>query len=350
VTYTSDVSNHQSSPSQELNKVPMVSIVLPLYNSENEVPTVLGELDKQSYPSREIVVVDDGSEDRTSERVAALINGRSDVRLLRSAHRGASHARNLGALQARGEIIFFSESDCVYDSAYLEKAVSSLESDPGAGAVCLTGAPLIKRSTLATRCIDIENKVQHRLLNEGKIQPFYAWVYRKDVFEKLGGFDERLFQGEDKDLFARLKAAGYGVEWVPGINWHHVRDQTTAELARKWFSRGKTRVLYSLKQRRWLEILKTLAPFWTLILGLAVLFWFPVVGVVLILLVVLAFLVQSAKTMFVSWPEVERKRAFWGYPLFLMVRNFSMALGYSKALGTIVVRKLRGRETSWNNL
>src|ERR1700722_4657914 len=335
---------------KELNDVPKVSIVLPMYNSAADVAEVLAELDRQSYRDREIILVDDGSTDATKKVATDLTSGRKDVTVVETNHGGASHARNAGVGNSRGEIVFFAESDCVYDPMYLQRAVDSLDSDPKAGAVCLTGAPLITRSTLATQCIDIENKVQHQLLNQGKIKPFYAWVYRKEVLIELGGFDEKLFQGEDKDLFGRVKKAGYTVAWVPGVNWWHRRDQTTPQLAKKWFTRGRTRVLFSIKHRRILDILKTVAPFWFTVFGFLLLIWSPLLGALVLLLVALLFLGTTLKVMRISWPVVKRKRTFLGYPLFVMTRNFSMAMGYSIALVTILVRKIEGKETAWNNV
>ena len=335
---------------KELNDIPKVSIVLPMYNSAADVAEVLAELDRQSYHDREIILVDDGSTDGTRKVATDLTAGRSDVTVVETNHGGASHARNTGVEKARGEIVFFAESDCVYDPMYLQRAVDSLDSDPKAGAVCLTGAPLITRSTLATQCIDIENKVQHQLLNQGKLKPFYAWVYRKEILMRLGGFDEKLFQGEDKDLFSRVKKAGYTVAWVPGVNWWHRRDQTTPQLARKWFTRGRTRVLFSIKHRRILDILKTVAPFWVTVFGVILLIWSPLLGALVLLFVALLFIGTTLKVMRISWPVVKRKRTFLGYPLFVMTRNFSMATGYSIALVTILVRKIEGKETAWNNV
>jgi glycosyltransferase involved in cell wall biosynthesis len=336
--------------SGEVDKAPKVSIVLPVFNSANELASALSELDGQSYRDREIILVDDGSTDDTKTVATRLSTGRNDVVVVRTDHRGASHARNVGVERARGQIIFFAESDCVYDQSYLQRAVDALDSQPTAGAVCLTGAPLITRATLATQCIDIENKVQHSLLNQGKIKPFYAWVYRREVLTELGGFDDRLFQGEDKDLFRRLEKAHYEVAWVPGVNWRHRRDQTTLELARKWFTRGRSRVLYSIKHRRVFDMIKTMAPFWTMVGGFVLSIWSPVYGALVLLTVVALFVAHTVRTMRVSWPLVQSKRVFLGYPIFVMARNFSMAMGYSLALVTILGRKIQGKEIAWNNI
>jgi glycosyltransferase involved in cell wall biosynthesis len=333
-----------------VGSTPRVSIVLPAYNSARGLPVAFSELEKQTFRDREIIIVDDGSSDETWETAKALSAGRSDVILERTEHRGPSHARNAGLRLARGDIIFFSESDCVYDPMYLQRAVDCLDSQRDAAAVCLTGAPLVTRATMATSCIEIENKVQHRLLNQGKIEPFYAWVFRRDVLLTLGGFDDRLFQGEDKDLFRRLKDAKYSVAWVPGVNWRHTRDQTTSELASKWFRRGRTRLLYLTKHRRLLEIGRGVAPLWATVLGLILLAWLPLLGSLILLAVVMAFLVRALWVASVSWPVVDKKRAYLGYPLFIFVRNFATGMGYTMSLITVPVRKLQGREVAWDAL
>jgi glycosyltransferase involved in cell wall biosynthesis len=329
---------------------PRVSVVLPLYNSSKELASALSELDKQSYLDREIVLVDDGSSDGTWEAAKALSSGRSDISLVRTEHSGPAHARNEGLSISHGEIVFFSESDCVYDPAYIQRAVDALDSKPEAAAVCLTGAPLIARSTLATGCIDIENKVQHRQLERGRIEPFYAWVFRRSVLLKLGGFDDRLFQGEDRDLFKRLKEANYSVAWVPGVNWRHIRDQTLSQMASKWFTRGRTRLLYLFKHRRTMDTLKATLPFWATVLGVLLLFWSPLAGVGVLVLVAALFVGRTLQIMRISWPLVEKKRSYLGYPIFILVRNFSTGLGYSIALVTILKRRIQGKATGWENL
>jgi glycosyltransferase involved in cell wall biosynthesis len=337
-------------PAEIRRIAPRVSIVLPLYNSSKELASAVSQLDKQSYLDREIVLVDDGSSDGTYEAAKALSSGRNDMLVVRTVHSGPAHARNEGLSISHGEIVFFSESDCVYDPAYLQRAVDALDSKPEAAAVCLTGAPLVTRSTLATSCIDIENKVQHRLLEQGKIEPFYAWVFRRDVLMKLGGFDDRLFQGEDRDLFMRVKNANYSVAWVSGVNWQHIRDQTLSQMASKWFTRGRTRLLYLIKHRRVTDILKALLPFWATVVGALLLFWSPLVGAGVLLLVVALFAGRTLQIMRTSWSLVQRRRSFLGYPLFILVRNFSTGLGYSIAMVTVLKRRVQGQPTSWENL
>jgi GT2 family glycosyltransferase len=243
--------------------------------------------------------------------------------------------------QCKGEIVVFLECDCVYDIDYVEKAINALDESPSASAVCLTGAPLKLRSTLATECIEIENIVQHELLKQGKLRPFYAWVFRKQTLVSIGGFDERLFQGEDKDMFRRYTAAGNKVVWVPGVHWRHKRSQTLTNMAIKWVKRGQSRILFVLKHRLFRDLAKTILPFWVLVCGAVTLFIFWPIGVSMIGLVLFLILCRSMKVTIISWGQVTRKRTYFEYPLFLATRNFCSGIGYSLGLLSVAGTKLR---------
>lgn len=331
-------------------KPPLVAIVLPAYNEQEEIKSAIDELARQTYSNREIIVVDDGSTDETYSIALAEAERRGGIRVIRASHGGPSYARNLGVKESTGEIVFFGECDCVYDSDYVERAVDALERNQKAGAVCLTGAPLKLKSTLATDCIELENTLQHRLLESGKIKPFYAWVYWRDAFNRVGGYDVKLFQAEDRDLFNRIVNAGYEIAWVPGIHWRHKRVETLAELSGKWFKRGRTRVLFALKNRLFGDLAKSLAPFWALILGVMALFTWPVLGAALVLLVVALFLAQSARIARMTWHDAKSKVVFFKYLIFLFTRNFSTALGYTVGIFKILVLKLQRKEVSYQNV
>jgi membrane protein insertase Oxa1/YidC/SpoIIIJ len=71
---------------------------------------------------------------------------------------------------------------------------------------------------------------------------------------------------------------------------------------------------------------------------------------VIISLVAVSFMGRALWVMWVSWPLVQRKRAYVGYPLFIVIRNFATAMGYSIAGLTIAIRRLQGKEVAWNTL
>jgi glycosyltransferase involved in cell wall biosynthesis len=97
--------------------MPTVSVVIPAYNAEAYLREALDSVFAQTRPPDEVVVVDDGSTDRTSE-VAASYGDR--VRLLRQPNRGEAAARNAGVLAARGALIAFLDADDTWLPRYLE--------------------------------------------------------------------------------------------------------------------------------------------------------------------------------------------------------------------------------------
>jgi glycosyltransferase involved in cell wall biosynthesis len=336
--------------SELLTKAPTVSVVLPTYNEAGEILTTFAEFERQTFHDFEVLVIDDGSTDDTVRLAKEYAMARKNYHVILTEHRGPAHAYNVGIREAKGDIIFIGEGDCVYDEDFLEQAVHAFEVDPGANAVCLTGGPLLVRSTLATECILIENAVQHQLLRKGKIKPFYAWVFRKDAIMGVGGYDESLHQGEDKDLFRRFTHAGNKVAWVPGIHWKHKRDLTLAQLLYKSYRRGRSRSLVSLKHRLALELIRKLGPLWGLVAVPIIGAFSSFASVALLFLVLLATIARSISVVVTSWPLVERKRFYFGYPFFLLSRNLATGLGYSVGIAMVLIRKLRGQEISWQNV
>lgn len=329
---------------------PRVSVVLPAYNEETRICEGILELEKQTYKDREILIVDDGSTDRTVSVAGKAAAEYPRVTIIPSEHAGPAQARNIGIERSSGQIIFFAECDCVYDEDYIEKAVDALDQDPGAGAVCLTGAPLITKKTLGTECLDMENKIQHRLLEEGKIKPFYAWVYTRHALQVVGGFDVKLFQAEDKDLFQRIKEAGFKVAWVPGIHWRHIRDESTSTLAKEWVKRGKTRILYVVKHRQFSDLLKSSLPLWLFCVGVVASTLSPLFGLVIVVISLALPAVASLRMIILAWKTVIRKRIFLWYPIFVLIRNFSLALGYSYGLAAILLKKIQRKPISWQTI
>jgi len=92
-------------------KMPMVSVVICAYNAERTMRPCLESLKRLDYPNFEVVIVDDGSRDRTAEISMEL----SRVPPHSPGQQGLSFARNVGMHAARGEIIAYTDSDCVVD-------------------------------------------------------------------------------------------------------------------------------------------------------------------------------------------------------------------------------------------
>lgn len=118
----------------------LISIILPVYNRENFIEECIRSALDQSYSHFEIIVIDDGSTDRSGEICRRLAAGDSRIRLLAGDHAGVSAARNLGLEAARGDFLFFLDSDDVIHPRLLEALTSGAQAHGAA----VSAAPVVK--------------------------------------------------------------------------------------------------------------------------------------------------------------------------------------------------------------
>lgn len=104
--------------------MPRVSIVIPIYNGEGEIEQCLNFVLEQSFADFEVICVDDGSTDRTSELLARLEKEDSRIRLLRTEHRGTARARKHGGQRAEGKYLTFVDADDQMDPDFLEELMN----------------------------------------------------------------------------------------------------------------------------------------------------------------------------------------------------------------------------------
>jgi len=105
---------------------PEVSIVIPAYNEEKYVGVCLQSLAAQTHPAYEVIVVDDGSTDRTVEIVQQFAAGDERFQLLQQNHQGPGEARNLAAREAQGNILLFCDADMAFAPDYTEKLIAPI--------------------------------------------------------------------------------------------------------------------------------------------------------------------------------------------------------------------------------
>jgi len=335
-----------------MKEPPFVSMIVPAYNNEDTIEACLLSLIRQTYPAKEIIVViDEGSIDKTKEILAEMAQGfPSLLRVISTGHVGRSEARNIGWKNSRGDILFFVEADAIYNEDHLERAVECLLSNPKFGGVTMTGALWKVESTFVTECIDVQNRIQRKLIDGGKIVPSWAWIYRREAVEAVGGFDEKLSQAEDKDLFLRVREAGYSFGLVKGVNWHHKgrgRERFFTYIT-KCFLGGKRRILYVLKHRDMAELFRGVifpwAYFWML---LASLFFLPLFYVVVAgLAVLLVYKLFTALKL--GWSCVEERRYLFLLPIFSALTYVATTLGYSCGAMSIFYEGLTRRSLKWS--
>jgi glycosyltransferase involved in cell wall biosynthesis len=182
-----------------------VSVVIPTYNLAHFLPDAVESVRAQVWPDLEIIVVDDGSTDDTG-RLLERLSRDGDVRCFRQENAGASSARNRGIREATKEWVAFLDADDFWLEGKLAEQFEALEEKPSAR-FSYTGERLRfeggAESDRASRATDAPLLPQMLV---GNIFATPTMLVRRDCFDAVGLFDERLRTGEDWDMWMRLAA------------------------------------------------------------------------------------------------------------------------------------------------
>jgi glycosyltransferase involved in cell wall biosynthesis len=184
-------------------QTPLVSVVIPCYNQAHFLGEAIESVLSQSYQRYEIVVVDDGSTDNTSE--VASRYPPEKVGLIRQENKGLSAARNAGLSHARGEYVVFLDSDDRLLADALEVGVRELEAHPECAFVsgCWNNIAT-DGSPLPTLHSPHDERDHYLALLHSCYIRMHAVMYRRSVFDSVGGFDTSLSASEDYDLYLRI--------------------------------------------------------------------------------------------------------------------------------------------------
>jgi len=214
--------NDATLPHHPLPKSPFVSVIVCSYNGGQTLASCLDSLGKLNYPEYEVILVDDGSTDDTSNIAARF----PWVRYIHQSNQGLSSARNTGAAAAKGEVFAYTDSDCMVDPDWLYYLIGTLVSGDYAG----VGGPNVTppaRNWIQACVAAAPGGPSHVLLTDvvaehipGCNMAFYRWA-----FEAVGGFDtEYRKAGDDVDFCWRIQQAGWVIAFSPtAIVWHYRR-------------------------------------------------------------------------------------------------------------------------------
>ena len=192
----------------------------------------------------EVIVVNDGSTDRTGKIAEAFVEEDKRFRLISQENSGPAGARNNGARNARNEIIVFLDSDCVPEKNWLEEMVKPFSDRNVAG---VQGAYRSRQKELIAVFGQIEIEHRYELMKKSRKVDWigsYSAAYKKSIFLEEGGFDEayRIASGEDPDFSYTLSENGYRLVFNQNaIVWHY-HPASLPKYLRAKFYRGYWRV------------------------------------------------------------------------------------------------------------
>jgi len=225
-----------------------VSVVIPVYNGAATLPAGLRALQRQTHPPDEVIVVDDGSTDGSADIARGLATPHgSAVRVISQPNAGPAAARNRGATAARGDILLFTDADCVPAPDWVQCMVAAFADPDVVGA---KGVYRTRQRELVARFVQAEYEDRYDRMRPLKAIDFvdtYSAGYRRDVFLASGGFDTCFPTAsvEDQEFSFRLAEAGRRLVFVPDAQVFHTHDRTLGEYIRRkfWIGYWKVRVM-----------------------------------------------------------------------------------------------------------
>lgn len=271
---------------------PAISIIIPAYNEEKNIKQCLDSIKNSDYSKNktEIIVIDDGSTDKTRE----IVKKYEDVKLLRQNHLGKTEALNLGTKKAKHDFVVTIDADTIVEKEFLREIIKPF-SDETIGAA--TGNSKVQnRNTMLGSFQNVEyhlnNLIRHSFSNvfNNGIWFFGALAcYRKSVLKKIGFFKKDSL-AEDVDIALEIKKGGYKVFNASSACGYTVVPKNLKELysqrARWWVgvlqSLTKNRDMFSLKACPSITFLFINHFWWTFyafvffpVIGYQVNYWLP---------------------------------------------------------------------------
>ncbi|NEQ30469.1 MAG: glycosyltransferase [Leptolyngbya sp. SIO4C5] len=230
------------------SKLPQVSVIVPVYNGERDLPELLPRLLQQTYPPNrvEYLLVDNASRDRTADLIqtaaaqAQAQNGH--LRLLQETEIQSSYAaRNRGIRAARGEILAFTDADCCPQPEWLINLVQPFQNPQMGLAVgeveAFPGHTWLEQYAERKQLLSQRHTLAHAFCPYGQTANL---AVRAKAFAQAGLFRPYLTTGGDADLCWRIQHQGWQLQFVESAIVQHRHRTSLAELYRQWHRYGRS--------------------------------------------------------------------------------------------------------------
>ncbi|MBD2892567.1 Undecaprenyl-phosphate 4-deoxy-4-formamido-L-arabinose transferase [Actinomadura sp. RB99] len=196
------------------NREPTVSVIIPCYNYSDYLPQALDSVLKQTFSDWEIIVVDDGSTDGSAEVAQGFIDLHPDqrIRLIRQANAGVSAARNSGIAAAAARYILPLDADDMIAPTMLEKTTAVLDADPDVAIASTDLFIFTDIEDLPPEVLPLPPYDRELLLQ--RLIMFYCSLYRREVWETVGGYNEQMDAGEDWDFWIGCAENGFDAHHI----------------------------------------------------------------------------------------------------------------------------------------
>lgn len=239
------VTAFQVRPKKYADFSPPITILIPAYNEEKNIKKCLEHILANKYGKQQIIVIDDGSTDKTASIVKKLQEKHKEIKLITGNHEGKSQALNLGLKVATHEIIVSIDADTFIDKNFLKEIVKPFHNQKvgATNAVCLAYKPKNVLEWFQSVEYVYNNFVRLTFSNVfGNGIWFFgaAAAYKKSVVQQLNGFSTQTMT-EDMDMSLAIFGAGYEVLMVRDATYYTTPPHSLKELFKqrmRWFYGG----------------------------------------------------------------------------------------------------------------
>ncbi len=224
---------------EKIGDGPIISVIIPVRNGEKTLERCLRSIMDQSITGYEIIVVDNASDDSTSDLIHACSSEDHRIRYEFEGRKGRGHARAKGISCSNGSILAWTDSDCEVPHDWLERLT---------GPILRGEEKIVQGNEDQMRggywSSEAQDAGQRHLDNQVRNPPYIDHVdtknlaIRKDVLLGVGGFDRRLKALEDFELKVRLKKAGNRIFYIRDIRVKHHHREKLGQLFRSRFEQG----------------------------------------------------------------------------------------------------------------
>jgi GT2 family glycosyltransferase len=221
---------------------PLLSVIIPTYNRPAPLTACLNALARVDYPRDrfEVLVVDDGG-DMSPAATVDEFRERLTVELLSPPHGGPAKARNFAAERAKGDFLVFVDDDCLVAPDFLERLAAQLGASPRA---CIGGRTVnaLTNNVYSSASQAVMEYLSAALDGRGRSGRFFCSnnvSFPTEMFRAIGGFDETMMTGEDRDICDRWSSRGFVLRYCPDVRVRHAHALTLTSFWGQHFNYGR---------------------------------------------------------------------------------------------------------------
>lgn len=232
----------------------MITVICPVYNEEEYIENVIKFFIESKPVDKELILVDGGSTDRTIEIISRWIEKHKNIRLMHNKNKYVPFALNLAIKNSVGDPIIRLDAHTIYENNYFEKILETFDKTNAD----IVGGPMRKIGTndfqlavayATTSFFGIGDSKIHRIDYNGESDHVYLGAWRRNLFNEIGYFDERLIRNQDDEFHYRARSFGKKIYLSSEIISYYYPRKTFSGLFKQYFQYGlfKPLVLRKIK-------------------------------------------------------------------------------------------------------